>query len=654
LFEEQAARTPEAVAAVCAGDAVTYGELNRRANRMARLLAAEGVGPETLVGLLAARGLDLMTSVLAVFKAGGAYLPLDPHAPAARLRQVLAQSATPLVLVSRDESQFLRASLDAAPGGQMPRVLVIEELLARSPGEGDSRAAEENLPARGGPSSLAYVIYTSGSTGVPKGAMVEQRGMVNHLHAKIHDLSLGASDVVAQTASQCFDISVWQMLAGLVVGGRVEIFPDAVAHDARRLLSEVDGAGVTILETVPSLLRAMLDDGAGAGAGLSSLRWMIPTGEALPPELCRRWLAAFPHAPLMNAYGPTECSDDVSHYIVSDPPAADEHNVPVGRPVANMRLYVVDKQMRLAPVGVAGELCVGGVGVGRGYLGEPARTAGVFVPDAFSNLPDARLYRTGDLARWRVDGTVEFLGRIDHQVKVRGYRIELGEIEAALSECPGVKEPVVVVREDAPGDKRLVAYVVAAPGTSPSVRELHARLKERLPEYMTPSAFVWLEAMPLTPNGKVDRKALPAPDTDRPELGRAYVAPRNSIEETLSDILGQLLNLERVGVEDNFFELGGHSLLATQFISRLRESFRVEVPLREIFERPTAAELAETIVRLKAEQVEIEKMELLEKLDALSEEEVEAMLGDFSGDDLEGLPVGEEPAARRQSSAAGE
>jgi amino acid adenylation domain-containing protein len=634
LFEEQAARTPDAVAVGCDGVAVTYEELNRRANRVARLLAAEGVGPETLVGLLAGRGIDLVTSVLAVFKAGGAYLPLDPHAPAARLRQVLAQSATPLVLVSRDESQFLEATLDATPEGRRPRVLVVEELLAPRPVETDPSAAEENLPACNGPTSLAYVIYTSGSTGTPKGAMVEQRGMVNHLYAKIHDLSLGASDVVAQTASQCFDISVWQMLAALVVGGRVEVLRDAVAHDARRLPAESERAGVTILETVPSLLRAMLEEAESSG-GLTSLRWMIPTGEALPPELCRRWLAAYPHVPLVNAYGPTECSDDVSHHVVREQPSATVSNIPVGRPIRNMRLYVVNKQMRLAPMGAAGELCVGGVGVGRGYLAEPSRTAGVFVPDAFSGLPGARLYRTGDLARWRADGTVEFLGRIDHQVKVRGFRIELGEIEAALAECNGVKESVVVVREDAPGDKRLVAYVVVEPWASPSVKELHARLKERLPEYMLPSAFVWLEAMPLTPNGKVDRKALPAPDAERPELGSAYVAPRNPTEETLAAILGQILNLEKVGVEDNFFELGGHSLLATQFISRLRESFRVEVPLREIFERPTAAELAETIARLKAEQKEAEKSELLSKLDALSDEEVEAMLGDFSDDDLE-------------------
>jgi amino acid adenylation domain-containing protein len=529
-------------------------------------------------------------------------------------------------------------------------------MLGRAmPGVRDERqdATEEDLPRRNSPHSLAYVIYTSGSTGVPKGAMIEQCGMVNHLYAKIDDLALTATDKVAQTASQSFDISVWQMLAALLTGGQVEIFGDHIAHDVGQLLPAIEQQRVTIVETVPSLLRAMLDDTSSAtgdetGAAqdakammadgtsaipvskLSALRWMIPTGEALSPDLCRRWLAAYAHVPLMNAYGPTECSDDVSHHPIHRVTAAEEYNVSIGRPIGNMRLYIVDKHLRALPVGVRGELCVGGVGVGRGYLREPARTAEVFVPDMFSEEGGSRLYRTGDLACWRADGTIQFLGRIDYQVKIRGYRIEPGEIDAALEEHESVEEALVTVREDTPGNKRLVAYLVPALQTAPVISELRGYLKEKLPEYMVPSVFVILDEMPLTPNGKIDRHALPSPGTARPESERIFVAPRNPTEETLAGILLLILNLQQVGVHDDFFELGGHSLLATQVISRLREAFHVELPLREIFEHPTIAELAEVISRLQSEQREKEEREVMESVNQLSEEEVEAMLGQFS------------------------
>jgi amino acid adenylation domain-containing protein len=322
-----------------------------------------------------------------------------------------------------------------AASGEHVEVLVLEELLAEEPSA--ERVRESlSLTSTFSPRQLAYVIYTSGSTGVPKGVMVEHGGMLNHLLAKISDLGLGAEDVVAQTASQAFDISVWQFLAALLIGGRVEVFGEEEAHDPARLLDGVEQEGVTVLETVPSLLRAMLDEVERRAPGrerLSRLRWLIPTGEALPPELTRRWLAAHPTVPLVNAYGPTECSDDVTHHIINRPPASEEFNTPIGRPVANTRLYVLDAGMQLLPVGVLGELYVGGAGVGRGYLYDAAKTASVFVPDPYSGEAGARLYRTGDVGRWLPDGTLEFLGRIDHQVKVRGFRIELGEIEAVLT-----------------------------------------------------------------------------------------------------------------------------------------------------------------------------------------------------------------------------
>ena len=350
------------------------------------------------------------------------------------------------------------------------------------------RHAEENVPASTLPGNLAYVMYTSGSTGRPKGVMIEHRGMLNHLYAKINDLRLTETDSVAQTASQCFDISVWQMLSVLLVGGHVHILPDEIAHNPTSLLEKVDRMGISILEMVPSLLGAMLEVHEAEGAykpALNALRWLLPTGEALAADLCIRWLRLYPHIPLLNAYGPTECSDDVTHYPIFEPPANEEGVMPIGRALANTQLYVLNPHLLPVPVGVKGELYVGGVGVGRGYIHDEQRTAEAFLPDSFSADPDARLYKTGDLARYRPDGTLEFLGRIDYQVKIRGDRIELGEIEAALSEHPEVKECVVTAREDERGDKQLVAYIVR------TILPPHTNTSEQGSELETATAEQW-------------------------------------------------------------------------------------------------------------------------------------------------------------------
>ncbi|HKI01750.1 MAG TPA: amino acid adenylation domain-containing protein [Thermoanaerobaculia bacterium] len=587
LFAAQAARSPEAMAAVDAGGALTYSELNARANALAWHLEGLGVGPGTVVALLDRRGLDLLTAIAAVLKAGGAYLPLDPEHPPVRHVEILRQSGAPLVLAGRDLLPDLLASLDSGAA----RILDLGELLAAG-----GRA--DDPPLVSGPADLVYAIFTSGSTGLPKGAMIEQRGMVNHLRAKIEALGLHAGDTVAQTASQCFDISVWQFLAPLVVGGRVRIYGDEVAHDPSRLLARSEEDAVTILETVPSLLRLMLEEAERRGAGrprLAALRWLIPTGEALPPELCGQWLAAYPHAPLLNAYGPTECSDDVTHHPIAQPLGEGTPRVPIGRPVRSTALYVADPDLRLLPIGVAGELLVGGWGVGRGYVSSPERTAGVFVPDPFGGLPGARLYRTGDRARRLADGTLDFLGRIDHQVKVRGFRIELGEIEAVLGQHPGVRQSAVLAQEAGAADRALVAYVVSDLDPETAERELRDGLKARLPEYMVPAAFVLLDAMPLTPNGKIDRRALLASGGVAFEAREGYVAPRNPVEESLAAIWAQILKVERVGVYDNFFELGGQSLLATQVVSRIREAFEVDLPVRALFQKPDVAGLSEAI-----------------------------------------------------------
>jgi amino acid adenylation domain-containing protein len=632
LFEAQVARTPDAVAAVAGDRPMTYRALNARANRLAHHLREAGVGPDTLVALFMERGIDLLTGILAVFKSGGAYVPLDPAHPADRLLHVLDQGGVDRVVSTRELAPALLAALASAPLSRQPEVFQIEELLDRT-------SPDQNLPVSCRPSNLAYVIYTSGSTGMPKGVMIEQKGLVNHLYMMVRELGLTGADAIAQTASQCFDISVWQFLSILLVGGRVQILPNEIANDPEQLSQQVDAGKISVLQIVPSLLRMMLDDMAGRASprsSLSSLRWLIPTGEALPPELCQRWFAYYPTIPLLNAYGPAECSDDVTFYPIRAPLGAEVVYTPIGRPAMNMQVYVLDRRMQPAPIGVIGELYVGGVGVGRGYLNAPRRTGEAFVPDPFSQQAGARLYGTGDLARWLPSGDLEFVGRVDHQVKIRGFRIELGEIEVVLGQHPKVRECVVLAREDVPGDQRLVAYAVAREGSSLGVSDLRSYLRDRLPDYMVPSAFITLEAMPLSPNGKIDRSALPAPDGTRLEPDEAFVAPRTPLEETLTEIWAKVLGVARVGIHDNFFTLGGHSLLATQVVSRIREAFSIDLPLRSLFTAPTVAELSNTVVGLKAEGVEGSSLDdMLAQLDGLSEEEVQAMLasGELLTDD---------------------
>jgi amino acid adenylation domain-containing protein len=588
LFDAQAARTPDAIAAACDGVELSYRELQSQSDHLAAALTVQGVGPESVVALLGERGLEFLTAILATFKAGAAYLPLDPRNPEARWRHALVEANCPLVLADSGAIDRLNAALSDVPDSGRPRVLPLGlrgRHDAKSPTAG---AFSENL---------AYVIYTSGSTGVPKGAMLEQRGMVNHLRIKIDELALTPRDVVAQTASQSFDISVWQFLAPLASGGRVEIFPDAIAFDPTRLFVEVERAGVTVLETVPSLLRAALDHAAASEAALplTHLRLLALTGEALPPDLCRAWLARYPDIPIVNAYGPTECSDDVTHHVIARSADSGETRVPIGHALTNMRLYVLDRALRPVPPGVWGELYVGGIGVGRGYVKAPRQTAAAFVPDPFGGVAGGRLYRTGDQVRLQTDGNFEFLGRLDHQVKIRGHRIELDEIAAVLSRQAGVKDSVVVARADGREDEQtLVAYVVPDPEAPPATADLRAALTRTLPEYMVPSALVLLDALPLTPNGKLDRHALPEPDRDaRP--ASISVAPRDLLERQLQEIWEELLTVRPIGVTDGFFDLGGHSLLAVRMLARIKERFGRELPLAALFTGQTIEAIADTL-----------------------------------------------------------
>jgi amino acid adenylation domain-containing protein len=485
-----------------------------------------------------------------------------------------------------------------APDGIV--VVTPDEIAGSSEAAGSGGLAAGDVPARVAPGGLAYVIYTSGSTGVPKGAMVEHRGLVNHLLAKVAGLGLDGGDVVAATASPGFDILVWQMLAVLLAGGRVQVFADEVAADPGVLLDELAARRVTVAEVVPSVLHEMAGHAGGpqGGPGLDVLRWLLVTGEALPPGLCRAWSRRYPGVRLLNAYGPTECSDDVTHHVVAAVPQEGTASVPIGRPIANTRLFVLDEWLGPVPAGVAGELYVAGDGLGRGYAGRAGLTAERFVPDPFDPAPGGggRLYRTGDVAWWTPGGELVFAGRADEQVKIRGFRIEPGEIAAVLAGCPQVARVVVIAGADGAGDKRLVAYVVPAGGPGldgdsgglPGV--VRAFAASRLPEYMVPAAVVVLEQLPLTPNGKLDRKALPAPDFAA--AAGAGRAPANAREELLCQAFADVLGLQVVGPEDDFFALGGHSLLAVRLASRIRAVLGVEVPVRALFDAPTPAGLA--------------------------------------------------------------
>ncbi|MET0399177.1 MAG: non-ribosomal peptide synthase/polyketide synthase, partial [Longimicrobiaceae bacterium] len=576
LFAEQAARTPDAPAVLADDRALTYAELERGANRLAHHLRRLGVGPEARVGLLVERSADLLVALLGILKAGGAYVPLDPASPPARWSALLADAGAPVLVTQA----HLAGRLDGWAGAVV-RLDADRESVAREPGD---------APAAGvRPRNLAYVLYTSGSTGAPKGVLVEHRSVLNLAAALDRAVysrrGAAASPRVSMNGPVFFDTSVKQWVR-LLSGAAVCVVPEEARADARALAAWARRHSVEVLDCTPSQLRVLLAEGLlEDGAGLTDL---LVAGEALDRDLWATLAAAGPRA--WNLYGPTECTVDASVGEVRG------ERPTIGRPVANARLYVLDPAGQPAPLGVPGELLVGGDGVARGYLGQPALTAAKFVPDVFGAEPGARLYRTGDRARWLASGELEYLGRMDQQLKLRGFRIEPGEIEAALLEHAAVREAAVVAREDAPGRQRLVAYVVAAEDAEIAAPALREHLSARLPEYMVPAAYVALERFPLNRNGKLDRRALPAPESAG---GEAHRAPGTATEEVLAGIWGEVLGTERVGVDDAFFELGGHSLLATRVVSRVREALGVELPLRAVFETPTVAGLAARIDALR-------------------------------------------------------
>ncbi len=601
LFEAQVERSPGAVALIFEGEgeSLTYGELNARANRLARRLRAEGVGPGALVGLCLERSPEMVVALLAVLKAGGAYVPLDPTYPPDRLAFVLEDSGA-RVLLTQPELRY------GLPGEGLA-VIEVE------PGGGDGDGVENLEPLAGpedlasGPEDLAYVIYTSGSTGRPKGVEVRHAGVVNFLTSMARCPGLGADDALLAVTTISFDIAGLELYLPLAVGGRIVLASRDTAADGARLAALLAASGATVMQATPATWRLLLAAGWTGTPGLE----VLCGGEALPLDLAAELLPRV--GSLWNVYGPTETTiwSTVEPVLTVLAGVGAGGSVSIGRPLANTTVYLLDRRLQPVPVGVAGELYIGGAGVARGYLGRPELTAGRFVPDPFSASPGARLYRTGDLARQLPDGRIAYLGRTDFQVKVRGFRIELGEIEAALSRHPAVAQAVAAVREDTPGNPQLTAYYVPAEGRAASVGNLRAALREELPDYMIPALFVSLPALPLTPNGKVDRKALPAPEGGRPDVGREYVAPAGEVEERLAAIWAEVLRIDRVGARDNFFELGGHSLMATQVLSRVQGTFGVELALRVLFDSPTVAGLAEAIVQKSLEQADAD---LLAKL----------------------------------------
>ena len=575
LFEEQARRSPGAVAVRYEGESLTYRELDRRANRLANYLLSQGVGPEVVVGVLLERSFEMVVALFGVLKAGGAYLPLDPSYPRERLSFFVQDVAPALVLSARALSHLV-------PSGQRTFLLdANQEVLASS---GDERPAAE-----AGVGQLAYVIYTSGSTGRPKGVMNAHRGIVNRIRWMQEAYGLGAGDRVLQKTPFSFDVSVWEFFWPLAVGARLVMARPDGHRDPEYLNDVIAAEKVTTLHFVPSMLRAFL--GVESRGRCRSLRRVIASGEELSTELGERFHARLGGVELHNLYGPTEAAVDVTAIPCRPGDVRREVNpgLSIGRPIANLRIHLLERNGRPVPPGVPGELHIGGIGVGRGYLARPGLSAQRFVPDPFAARAGCRLYRTGDLARYRADGAIEFLGRLDHQVKLRGFRIELGEIEAAAAQLPTVRRAVVIAHGQ--GQERcLVAYVVPRGERPPESVQLREHLRERLPDYMVPAIFVILEELPLTPSGKVDRGRLPAPDPSRSTA--AAVTPRTPSEELLAGIWAEILGRQDFGVEDDFFALGGHSLLAVQVISRVRRVFGVELSLRKVFETPTLTALA--------------------------------------------------------------
>ena len=582
LFEAEVERAPNAAAVVFEDQQLTYRELNRAANKLARHLRKLGVAAEATVGICIERSLEMVVGVLGILKAGGAYVYLDPTFPKERLAFIMGDAGVRVLLTRK----HLLENLPEYSG----RAIFLDRDSGMFLEEEDS-----NVQATSDPESLAYVVYTSGSTGKPKGVLSHHRGVANYLGYIRKTYHLHNTDTVLQLPSLSFDASVRDLIGPLTAGAKVVLVKDTAAKDPTALLSKISQHRVTcLLSVVPTMLNGLINAASGDGSPYDSVRLILVSGEALQLSAHAKAKEVFGRDVfLVNQYGPTECTMTSTYWPVQT--LGYHREALIGKPIPNARIYILDGDLNPVPIGVPGQIYIGGDGLAWGYLNRPELTAETFVPNRFGDKRGARLYSTGDLGRYLSDGNIEFLGRIDNQVKIRGFRVELGEIEAVIGRCPSVQQAVVLAREKGIGDRWLVAYIVPNSETAPPASEVSGFLRNKLPDYMVPSAFVFLDSLPLTPNGKVNRKALPVPSQNCPEFEESFVAPRTPVEELLANTWAEVLKLDRAGVHDNFFDLGGHSLLATQVISRICQAFKVELPLRALFERPTVAELAKRI-----------------------------------------------------------
>jgi amino acid adenylation domain-containing protein len=590
LFEMRVDQTPDAPAVIVGEHVLSYGELNARANLLAHQLRKAGVGPEVLVGLCVERGVEMVVGMLGILKAGGAYVPLDEEYPRSRLEFMLQDARTPVIVTERRLADRLPSC-----GQQLILLDELRDWLCPPDGANPAHYA--------GPENLAYVVYTSGSTGQPKGVAVPHRA-VNRLVLNTDYVALSSQDVVAQASNASFDAATFEVWGALLCGARLAIIDRQTTIVPQSFAATLRRHGVTTLFLTTALFNQLAREAPGA---LASLRTVLFGGEACDPRSVRAVLENGPPQRLLHVYGPTENTTFSTWHLVDHVPH-DATTVPIGRPIANTSAYVLDRYRNPVPLGIDGELYLGGDGLARGYLKREELTAEKFVTDPHGEA-GARLYRTGDVCRWLPDGTLEFIGRRDDQVKLRGFRVELGEVESALLAHGGITAAVAMLREDEPGEKRLVAYVVARDGARGMEAELRDYLKEQLPAYMVPSSLVLLESLPLTPNGKIDKQALPKPDGVR-EADGSYVAPQSETEKRIAGIWQEILQLDKVGVHDNFFELGGHSLMATQVKVRLDDAFDVEISLRSFFSGPTVRELAAMV-----------EAEILRVISELSEDE---------------------------------
>jgi amino acid adenylation domain-containing protein len=578
-IETQVESTPDAHAVTFEGKDITYRELNHRANQVAHHLQGLGVGPDVPVGVFLERSLEMVVALLGILKAGGAYLPLDPDYPKDRLAFMLEDAEPPVLLTHSELVPVLPE--------HRSKIVCFDTDKASLDREPDTNPLQSCTRE-----NLAYVIYTSGSTGRPKGVPNQHAGVVNRLLWMQGAYRLDGTDRVLQKTPYSFDVSVWEFFWPLMTGACLVVARPEGHQQPDYLVNVIREQKITTMHFVPSMLRIFLE--SQGVESCRSLRRVFCSGEALPLELQKRFFQLL-GAELHNLYGPTEAAVDVTYWQCT--PNSRLSIVPIGRPIWNTQIYILDKYLQPVPIGIAGELHIGGAGLARGYLKRPEMTAERFISDPFSGRARARLYKTGDLARFLPDGNLEYLGRTDHQVKIRGFRIELGEIEAVLCQHPAVREAVVIAREDVPGEKRLVGYLVARP-PQPEVRALRELLKKKLPEYMVPALFVFLEKLPLTASGKADRKALPAPEQQQPELDGRFVPPETEMERKIARVWKEVLGMDHVSIDEHFFDLGGHSLLLVRVHGRLRETLRTEFPIVTLFEHPTVGSLAAHLSQL--------------------------------------------------------